>query len=165
MSVYGWKRIPLAVCALLILTAVGWSGRGPTRVRGAQSANGTPAGLTARGRLLWNFEALLKQTFGRRQVCTSSSKRLKTRWNFTAGLCAPMSTYSSYWFVFARPRSAAFHISRRRGGSLYFGNYPESVLIKGWMVTCNVKGTRFLIDYSDAANLTLGCLSPQAAPK
>lgn len=152
-------------CAALAVALVFWSGGSVAGARGPEShARGMPGGLTKQGRLLWNFEALLAQTFGDQQVCVSSSKALRTPWNFTAGDCSPLSTYLLYRYTFTHPHGTSFHLSSRRGGALFFGNYPEAVVIRGRMVPCDAYGRRFLIDYASSAGLTLGCLSPRPAP-
>jgi len=121
--------------------------------------------LAAQGRALWNFEALLKRTFGQQGVCVSGNRKLRTYWNFTPGDCTPLSRYLFYRYAFARPYSTVFHVSSRRGGSLYFGNYPSAVLIRGRLVACDARGRRFLIDDTSSAGLALGCLSPEPPPK
>ncbi len=121
------------------------------------SASGPPSGLTKTGQVLWNFESLLRQTFGNRHICSSG----RWRQNFTGGdlskgACAPLATYSPYFYVFDSARGSAFHVSSKKevGG---FGNYPIAVLIRGRPVACNTRETRFLVLYRSTA-FTLGCL-------
>jgi hypothetical protein len=108
--------------------------------------------LSKSGQILWQFEALLHDTFGNRPVCASG------RWaqEFTSGDCSPLAVYSPYSYVFAHAHRSAFHISskKRVGG---FGNYPIAVLIRGRPIACNARETQFLIKYRDSASLTLGC--------
>jgi len=115
----------------------------------------SPIGLTAQGRLLSNFEALLRTAFGTRAVFASRGE------NFScAGACAPLSTYSRYWFVFKSPARSTLHLSKRKFGSEVFGNYPAPVLIRGQSIACDLAATRFLVVYRNAASFTLGCLAP-----
>jgi hypothetical protein len=112
---------------------------------------GPPPGLTKHGRLLWQFEALLHDTFGNHQVCASG------RWGqkFTSDepLCHVL--YAKYRHVFANAHNSAFHISSRR--AVGFGNYPQPVLIRGRNIACNARETTFLVKQVDAAALILRC--------
>jgi len=107
--------------------------------------------ITNKGQLLWEFEALLHDTFGNRQVCASG------RWaqRFTSGACSPLAVYSPYWYVFADAHHSTFHVTDKQATN--FGNYPQPVLVDGKNIACDKASTRFLITYVDAASLTLGC--------
>jgi hypothetical protein len=111
-----------------------------------------PPGLTHSGRTLWQFEALLHDTFGTRPVCASG------RWaqKFTSGACKPLAVYSPYFYVFADAHRSAFHISSKKqvGG---FGNYPVALSVRGHPVACDTREARFLILYRDTS-FTLGCM-------
>ena len=108
--------------------------------------------LSKSGQLLWQFEALLHDTFGNRAVCASG------RWaqKFTSGDCSPLAVYSPYAYVFAHAHGSSLHISSKKqvGG---FGNYPVALLIRGRPIACNAQETQFLIKYRDGASLTLAC--------
>lgn len=119
---------------------------------------GSPSGLTSQGRLLWNFEALLRETFNRPVV--SASTGLNDSLNFScAGWCGPNAKYLHYKFTFAPNRGSTLHVSKRRytGGS--WGNYPRGILIRGHLVACNAEETQFLISwvFRSMASFTLGC--------
>ena len=120
----------------------------PTRVR---AGSGPPSSLSGAGRVLWQFEALLHDTFGNGNVC-SAGRSL----NFTDGDCSPLAVYSPYFYVFAQARHSAFHISSKKkvGG---FGNYAQPVLIRGRSIACNARETRFLIEFPDAVGFTVDC--------
>ena len=124
-----------------------------TGATGATSS--PPEGLSHRGRYLWNFEALLHDTFGDRDVCTRSGG-----WpmNFVAGPC-PSGSWFSYGRTFVGARHSAFHLSRRRPPDA-FGNHPVPVWIRGRYVACGPGEQKFLIAYSTFANLELVCLKP-----
>jgi hypothetical protein len=131
----------------------------PTRtVPAASNSSTTPiaTGLTASGKLLWNFEALLHSTFGSQDVQTSDG------WNFNCvGGCAPSADHPGYVYTFSHPTGSAFHLSKRRDEpDLVFGAHPVPVLINSRLIACDVSETRFLIVYGDVASFTLGCFAP-----
>jgi hypothetical protein len=114
--------------------------------------------LTRQGRLLWNFEGLLRKTFHAQIVSASSG--LFESLNFScAGWCGPNAAYLHYEFTFAHPAGSSFHVSKRRYVGGTWGNYPRGVLIRGHMIACNAKETEFLISwvYRSTASFTLGC--------
>lgn len=133
----------------------------------ARGASGPPRGLTKAGVRLWQFEALLHDTFGARAVCeitggTANSSPLPDSGDFVAprGGCTPESMYSSYGYVFANASRSPFHLVSRtfKGGA--FGNYPEPVRVARMYVACDRAAKTFLISYGDAATFTLDCLAP-----
>jgi hypothetical protein len=148
-AVRGIGLLSLALVAFFVL----W-GQGAAAPTLRSKASGPPQGLTAEGRLLWNFEALLRQKFGGRSVSVSPPE------NFScAGLCAPLSKYRPYKFTFSRPSGSAFHVSKRTfGDNGEFGNYPVPVLIRGRAVACDRGERHFLISYRSTASFTLDCL-------
>jgi hypothetical protein len=119
------------------------------------SAGGPPPGLTSAGRTLWNFEALLYDTFHVHGAGVTG------RWNFSCNggpSCGSLSQFTTYDFVFAHPSRSPFHLVPHRTRS--FGNYPEPVEVKSQDVACDPAGTRFLITYGSSATLDLACLKP-----
>jgi len=109
------SRLVLWVVALLI------GGNVPSALAGP------PLELSTNGRALWNFEALLRDTFGNRFVCTKGASL-----NFiaTTNQCSPLATYEPYSYEFADARHSAFHlVPHLPSGS--FGNYPQPVRING----------------------------------
>lgn len=125
-----------------------------------------PPGLTKAGLLLWDFEALLHDTFGSGQVCEitggTTAGPAPDSGDFVApgGGCTPLSTYSLYGYVFLDARNSPFHLVSRsfKGGA--FGNYPEPVRIEKLYVACDKRARTFLTSYGDAATFTLACLAP-----
>jgi hypothetical protein len=107
---------------------------------------------TRDGRMLWQFEALLHDTFGNHPVCASG----RWRQNFTAGSCIPLATFSPYSDVFAGAHGSRFHVTSTR--ALDFGVYPQPVLIRGRNIACDPRERTFLVEYVDAASLTLACM-------
>jgi len=102
--------VVLALCA----------GSFATETRAASS--GPSPGLSKNGQMLWQFEALLHDSFGDHAVCASG------RWGqkFISGQCSPHAVYSLYSYVFAHARGSSFHTSakKRVGG---FGNHPSPI--------------------------------------
>jgi hypothetical protein len=132
-------RVALIVVAVLVV---------------AESASaGPPPGLSSSGRALWNFEALLHDTFGNRQVCTRDDV------NFVAGTCAPLSDWSPYFDVFPNARHSTFHLVAKRPRG-HFGNYPISLRIRSRYIACDRANRTFLFLNRAAANFDLYCLAP-----
>ena len=136
-----------------LLAALAW----PSEVLGAEP----PPGLTASGRSLWEFEALLRDTFHNLPV--SAHYDQGKDWRFaTCGriACAPLSYWSIYFFSFKGARGSTFHLARRRSiRSGTFGNYPVPIKVKNHYVACDRSESRFLITYGSAVGLDLACLS------
>ena len=147
------KRLAIGSGALVTCVVL-WAQGAAAPASPPQAAGRPPGSLTAQGRLLWNFEALLGQKFVGGRVSVSRPE------NFScAGECAPLSRYRPYEFTFLRPSGSAFHVSRRTfGDNGEFGNYPIAVLIRGRAVACDARETRFLIAYRSTASFTLACL-------
>lgn len=145
------QRGLLVVVLALVVSAISTATATP-------ATDAPPPGLTSAGRTLWQFEALLHDTFGSRPVCSSG------RWaqNFTSGACSPLAVYSPYFYVFANAHHSGFHISQRVVGD--FGNYPVAVMVRGHPIACDRHETKFLILYRDT-HFTLGCLRPGSATR
>jgi hypothetical protein len=121
-------------------------------------AAGPPFGLTQSGQTLWQFEALLYDTFHTRQVSAHYSRG--AAWNFgcAGSRCAPLAYWSIYFFSFRDAQRSTFHLSSRRIPAGYFGNYPILIKVKGRVVACDTAEKRFLITYGSAVGLGLACL-------
>lgn len=114
-----------------------------------------PPGLSPRGRVLWNFEALLHDRFGERRVCTRSGSL-----NFVSGSCAPLVNWRPYFYVFTAARRSAFvATSRRPRGS--FGQGAGLVRISGRYIRCGTNARMFVVKYFAAASFTVDCLAPR----
>ena len=114
-----------------------------------------PTGLSAAGQALWNFEALLRDTFGSRQPCEAGGSL-----NFVANGCAPLASYEPYIYVFADAHGSAYHLAAVSLAPVAFGNYPVPVRIDRLYVACNSRRTSYLIAYGDAAGFSFACLAP-----
>ncbi len=139
------KSLLIAAVAALVLA----TGGGAATATTATSA-GPPGGLTERGRALWQFEALLHDRFGGREVCATGRWRL----NFTT-TCGALAYYSPYDYVFAGARGSAFHISSKK--ACCYGNYPQSVLIRRRNIACNARETMFLVANMARVHFSLSC--------
>jgi hypothetical protein len=117
---------------------------------------GPSPGLSTYGRALWNFEALLHDTFGRRYVCTKGASL-----NFIAptNQCSPLATYEPYLYQFANARHSGFHLVSRLPKAS-FGNYPQPVRVNGRFIACGSNDRRFLMECSDASTFTVACIAP-----
>lgn len=127
---------------------------------GASAATaGPPPGLTSQGRTLWEFEALLHDTFHGLRV--SAHYDQGRDWRFAAcgrvG-CAPLSYWSIYFFTFRTATHSTFHLSHRRSLP-NVGNYPVPVKVEGSFTACNRAETRFLFNYESAAGFGFVCIS------
>ena len=124
------------------------TGSGASRV-----SAGPPARLTATGKVRWQFEALLRDTFGLRPVCATG------RWaeNFTAGIanCTPLATHALYDFAFETAHWSRSHVARRRASN--FADNEIAVLIRGKNVACGPRETTFLVEHPDTVTNTLAC--------
>ena len=72
-----------------------------------QAALGPPDGLTAQGRLLWNMEALLRDTFERRTVWLHYGRTYDFSTASGALCCA-----GQYYFTFSNARGSRFRAIR-----------------------------------------------------
>jgi hypothetical protein len=147
-------RVRLALLILVAATAIG-------AMSAPDSSAGAPPGLSPAGQRLWQFEALLNDTFHSRVVSAHGSASTTGFINFACrGFCAPLSYWSPYLFTFTGARHSIFHLSnlsaKRIAGT--FGNYPVLVVMKGHPVACDRHERRFLITYGDAVGLSLDCL-------
>jgi hypothetical protein len=148
------RTLLVAIATIVTVALLNAAGATPTPRR----ANGPPRGLTERGRLLWNFEALLRETFGAAGVSVSHGPNRALDFS-CRGDCAPLSKYFSYRFTFARPRGSAFHVSSRRYRGESWGNYPRAILLRGRLIACDERESRYLFSwvFSSTASFTLGC--------
>jgi hypothetical protein len=120
-------RVRVALLVLVAATVIG-------AMSAPESSAGAPPGLSPAGQRLWQFEALLNDTFHSRVVSAHGSASTTGSIDFACrGFCAPLSYWSPYLFTFAGARHSIFHLSnlsaKRIAGT--FGNYPVLVAVKG----------------------------------
>ena len=146
-------RVWLALIAAIITATFG-TGDAPA------STAGQPTGLTKAGRNLWQFEALLHDTFSKASRISAHYNSNRDWWNFACTeACAPLAFWQPYSFTFSGARHSHFHLSTKKGRPV-FGNYPIPIKIKGHLVVCDRRERTFLITYGDTVGLSLDCLKP-----
>jgi hypothetical protein len=118
-------RAALAAAALVALVSV------------APAPAAPPPGLTERGRMLWHFEALLRDTYGNGPICSERPQ------SFVSGSCSPLAVYRPYFYVFADARGSAFQRARRAVASLGPVGRSSWIRIGGRTVACNRARDRF----------------------
>src|SRR4051812_37579342 len=74
---------------------------------GATRTAGPPPGLTSHGRAVWNLDALLHDTFGRRPVYLNAGATPKTPRNFSTRFTADCCS-SYYLYTFTMASGSAF---------------------------------------------------------
>jgi hypothetical protein len=109
------------------------------------SRKAPPSGLTSHGSIVWEFEALLRDTFGQALLrdafgTVEACEGPRGRVNFVVRPCAPLSDYNFYRFTFADARGSTFARTRKRPAHL--GNVIP-VQVGGQYVRC--KGDRWLV--------------------
>lgn len=150
-------RVALIVALAGLFTVAG--------VSGVQAA--PPPGLTPAGRVLWNFEALLHDTFGSRAVCQvtgayGNGQTLPDYGDFVspAAGCDPTATYSTYVPVFANAHGSAFHLVVHHVNPGFGGAHSGPVRVHGLLVACDQQGKRLLIAHGDAVGFSPDCEAP-----
>jgi hypothetical protein len=148
-----------AVVLLCLVTSLALACRGGAASLHVSRTNAGLNDLTPQGRLLFNFESILRANFPHASVVVWARIVRSGLLNFHCTRpCGSLSQELSYQFVFRRTGRSAFHLSRRKFNPGYFGNYPEILLIRGRSIACDRKETKFLIRYRSAVSFTLGCL-------
>lgn len=156
--------VTVGTVAALVLAGCGTHvvserGTGTTTTRGAAAnpaAAAAPArALTARGRLTYEFEALLVDTFHSKAVSVARG----VNFDCAGPDCGPLATQHPYFFTFAHPHGSSLRTVSRHFGSGAFGNYPVPVRVRGKVVACG-EGRGFLVTYSEALSFSLACLKP-----
>src|SRR5262245_54334938 len=113
-----------------------------------------PPGLTANGRLLWQFEALLRDVFGNRLPFASSASD-DTNFACAGANCFPHAKWDPYVYTFASAHGSAFRLKSRSFPPGAFGNYPVPLRINRQYIACNA--TTFLTTVRGVAGFALSC--------
>jgi hypothetical protein len=146
LSSAGLKALASAVvCAVAV-----------TGVLAAQASAAPPAGLSASGRALRNFEALLHATFGQRPVCT-----YRNTYNFVSGSCSPRSDWPGYAYTFAAAHGSKFHLATHGPPRDAFGVHPIPIRIRGRYVACDRSEHTWLIQFGGTVGFDFACARPQ----
>jgi hypothetical protein len=112
---------------------------------GCGSHYGPPRGLTAFGRTEWNFEALLRDTFGGgSDICLDAEHPAV---GYTDRVPCPMSSNGPYIFFFANARESEYHLARRRFPvNAHFGAHSATpVRVAGNLVACDRRERHLLL--------------------
>lgn len=129
----------LLVVVAVVVGVLGLAGCGGTSVQPAvieQPAAKPPDALTGHGRTLWNFEALLRDTFGDQEVCWS---RDKPAVGLTVRGDCSTAAGGDYSFTFSDPRHSAFHLAKRQlpADASFGAHAARPVRVAGHVVACN----------------------------
>lgn len=142
----------VAVCTVVVLL--------PGTSKATQGTQ--PPGLTAQGRAVWNLEALLHDTFGRRAVWLhygANPRRPDDFRTVSGALCCS----GEYYFTFANASGSAFVPAQptRRPRAIIGASGGETPLtIRGSYIAC--PGGRWLYRHygNGPANWRLSCRKP-----
>jgi hypothetical protein len=116
------------------------------------AAAGPPRGLSQEGRALWNFEALLHDTFGNRPVCSRGGLNFVS----PASKCLPLANWDSYDYVFTKARHTAFHLTRHRPSIC---NICAPVRVASRYVACDRAERAFLFLLVNRATSSINCVT------
>jgi hypothetical protein len=121
----------------------------PTAGSGSEAP---PHGLTTYGRLVWNFEGLLRQQLGSAYACEAASAQTGPSLNWTRAACKRANAYRIDWQpVFARHSVTAFATTSSPPPNL--GNVAP-VRIAARYVRCS--STAWLVENNTGGWLCLG---------
>lgn len=152
------RRIALFLAAGLISVAT--CGVAVTASATSRSS-GVQRGVSASGEVLYEYEALVHQTFGNSISVCSGSGGCHQGWLYKGALY-PLSEYSTFTYAFNGFGPSTFHLMPA-GFTVPtgFGNYPVPVKINGRFVACESSAKTFLISFADAVgDGNLACLRP-----
>ena len=128
---------------------------------GGGASSSPPAGLSPYGRLVWNLDAALHDSFGARRVYLAYlGKHQRGPWNFqttvTADCCG-----GRWLFTFANARESAFQLLRprvrpREAPGAAGGEIP--LTIRGKYIECSRRRWLYIHYGNGPANTQLSCL-------
>ena len=130
------------------------------------SSSSPPSGLSPQGRLVWNLDAALHDSFGARRVYLAYRGQLRGPWNFqttpTADCCG------GFWlFTFASARHSAFRLRRppvrpRESPGAAGGEIP--LTIRGRYIECSNRRWLYIHYGNGPANTLLSCIAAMRYP-
>jgi hypothetical protein len=130
-----------AIAAAAAFPAMAGSSRGAT----------PPRGLTMYGRIVWNFEGLLRQQLGSAHACEAASAQTGPSLNWTRAACNRANAYRINWQpVFARHSATTFAVTSSAPPNL--GNVAP-IRIAGRYVRCST--TAWLVENNTGGWLCL----------
>lgn len=139
------KLMIVVVIVLACLTGVAASS-------GSQSEVVT---LTHDGRVAWEVEALLRDTFGAKQPALETRD---TNFSCAGAGCSPLSRYSPYIYLFSNARHSGFRLVARSFAGGAFAN-ATPIRIKGRYVACDSPANTFVVRYANAFG-SFTCMTP-----
>jgi hypothetical protein len=129
-------------------------------ITGGGASSSPPSGLSPYGRLVWNLDAALHDSFGGRNVYLAYRGQQRGPWNFqtasTADCCG------GFWlFTFANARNSAFRLLRpqvppRESPGAAGGEIP--LTIRGRYIRCSSRRWLYIHYGNGPANTQLSCL-------
>jgi hypothetical protein len=145
------RRAPTTLVALV---AVGCG------VASSGAAAGPPAGLSPAGRITWNLEALLHDTFGNREVNLQLAQFGRPE-DFSLAFRGDCCS-GTYVFTFANPHGSQFRarrVSKPPKPLVGASGADVPLTIRGAYVYCGAGQWLFLHEGEGAANWELSCHS------
>jgi hypothetical protein len=117
--------------------------------------------LSQSGHLLWDFEGLLFNRFGKQDVCQDDNNSKGA--DFVApGGCQPLSRYANFAYTFTAHRDTTMSLGSTKVPPIgSFGNGGQSVLIDGHVIDCASPRGSQLIQLTRLATTTLDCEVPE----
>jgi hypothetical protein len=150
-------RIVMAIAAVAITVNIAVAASSFAGAGQVVSA-GSVARLSSAGATEWNFDALLRQTFGSGLICSLASKS-GSPLNFPKNDedCTPLATYSPWIFDFKDLGRSSFHVMSKKYTQKGWVANSSPVLIEGKLIACNKNGTQVLMGFSDEPSDAIGC--------
>lgn len=156
------KKILIAALLSGVLFVGGWVVS--SAVNNSNSSRNDAVHLTAQGELRTSLDILLFREFGNNMPSVKVSNN--GIYNFNCANCGPLSRERPYVVLFRGSGlvSNLRLVKIKNPTSLYFGNYPIPLAIRGNLIQCGVigKSREFLITYSESINFWLGCSTTEA---
>jgi hypothetical protein len=118
-----------------------------------------PPGLTANGRLLWQFEALLHDVFGN-QLPYASSASGDTNFACAGNQCFPHARWDGYAYTFTNAHGSTLRLKSRSFPAGAFGNYPVPLRVNGLYIACDRAASTYLTTVRGIAGFALSCQRP-----
>jgi hypothetical protein len=139
-----------ATAALFALGTVAVTAAQASRSASAEVSS-PPPGLTTHGQVIWQLDALLRDTFGNKTVCVGPGYTQ----NFQLR-CLPLSDYNEYFPTFVNARHSSWRLTRVHPNPAKIANVAM-VRVSGLYVMCGRK--EWLVSGASGV-LPLVCINP-----
>lgn len=148
----------MKIVVITALAALLFGGAATAGAAGTSVSTGSLVHISRAGATEWNFEALLRETFGSRAICSIASKHgAPIDFPKNDHQCVPLATYTPWIFDFTALGKSSFHLtSRDYTPEGWVANAPP-VLIGGKLIACNKSGSQVLMGYSDQPADAIEC--------